>query len=284
MKKTIIILFIIKYSLLFSQVHKIYIDTPTEEKVVVSERYAQTFLNNELPDGVWMVYFAYQKDSTKKYIDNLIRFIGHYKNFKRNGMFIYYYGNYGHGYSSYIRKEKKIKPVEELRCNFKNGKLHGFYARRHPKGFLMHTGYYVNGKKNGLFVNYYIFDGMVKEIKLYKNDTLFEWTKFYNNGIIRSKGCGEYELLNDSVFEFDTLGNLEATRFYKTGSQLWYKKYYSNGTIKKIGKGKFDCSWISGLAPPPSCIDIPVDGEILFYDEKGHFLKKEIYKKGKLIN
>lgn len=288
MKKLIIILVLSSLSILcYSQIHKVFRNdledtiTNTSYSGINQNKYNYyysvplTDFIVDLPDGIWIVYDVERKDSSKKDVDEHIKLIGQFKNSLRNGTFRYY---------SRCNNKKGYRKTETTTYNFKKGELDGYYVSKSCENEKQSEGFYRAGKKDGYFIRY-SGEGKIEAIGLYKNDTLCEWSNYYKNGLIDSKGKGEGKFANGEVNYFDTLGNNNRKELYQNGRLLWYKEFYSNGVLQKTADGEFGlCYTIGDAHDKNKCLTYPTTGNIIYYNEKGKELKKEIYQNNKLID
>ncbi len=268
MKITTVIFIILNLkTFCYSQIHKVF-RNDTFLVFADNKNYSRPEFAEKLYNGTWIVYNLERKDSAKKNADDFIRAIGQYKDSLRDGIFKYFYR---------CNQGKKVRKIEIATYNFKNGKLDGQYISRNCGGKIYDEGFYIKGKKVGFFITYFKSE-QIKAIGLYKNDTLCEWSNYYKNGFIESKGKGEGKFTNGEVIQYDSLSNLTRKEFYQNGKLLWYKEFYSDGIIKKESSGEFNiCYTLSDITEKDKCLNIPVKGIIIYYTRKGDIEKKETY-------
>ena len=268
----------------YTQTHLIFKDDNIYDSVFIANLKGVYFYNyyysvplydfkEKLPDGTWIVYNTVRKDSSKKNNDEYISMIGQFKDSLRNGTFRYYLQcNY----------KKESRKIENITYNFKKGKLDGYYSSKNCSNKKRDEGFYKNGMKDGYFISYFR-EGQIEAIGLYKYDTLSEWSNYYKNGLIRSKGKGEGMLTNGEVLYFDSLGNNNRKEFYKNGKLLWFKEFYNNGVLQKSVEGEFGlCYTIRDASNKNKCLSYPINGTVIYYNEIGIEIKKENYENAKL--
>ena len=131
----------------------------------------------------------------------------------------------------------------------KNGLGQGY--KEEITGWGVCKGYYVNGKKNGIW-NYYNKVGKILEIRYYKSGEIIKDESYYDNGL------------------------LELERKYKIKkgqTVIRYKSYYENGQLLTIAKMKQDSSLSYNLH----------EGNYIEYYKNRKVKKKGKYKDDKQI-
>lgn len=135
-----------------------------------------------------------------------------------------------------------------LNENFSNGQLHGqvFYYGQYSQTPMSETNF-ANGKKNGLFRQYYD-NAKIQEDTYYKDDLKNGTSRWYNKGgkLIAEYNYvdGNFEGVQKTFYENDTVQNLSTYKNNQLSGD--YKEYYRNGNLKLSGKyvdGLKEGSW-----------------------------------------
>jgi antitoxin component YwqK of YwqJK toxin-antitoxin module len=123
----------------------------------------------DLPNGKWFYYRTKNCRSTKKKI--LIE--GEFKDYKKNGTFTYYF----------IKKKRKEKQIQ-LVIRYLNGELNGGFVIFAENGSKLYEGNYINGKKNGFFIEYdpVKLNNTIIRIDFYIENNLQYCCKYGTNG------------------------------------------------------------------------------------------------------
>ena len=126
---------------------------------------------------------------------------------------------------------------------YKNGKLHGTWIQKNPKGDTVEYYTYINDTLNGL--HYSIDRNGVKILECYyRNGKLDgQWT-------LRSLGCVHIRYYKNGVQEgentiYDELGQLSVKCYYRNGLLEGETVSYDNG--KMILKGQFEAGKKTGV-------------------------------------
>ena len=119
-----------------------------------------------------------------------------------------------------------LKYGEIYERTYKNDTLHGFYRKSTKNGTVLETGFYKNGLKDSLWVDFHKYGTLVKVTGYYKNgikDSL--WIETYMDG---SWKTGYYKNGNrDSLWlEFYENGNIKSKIEYANGGYFSGQRYY----------------------------------------------------------
>lgn len=143
--------------------------------------------------------------------------------------------------STYIR-EKRLRCVEY----FSDDSLKqytGLYTYYHHNGLVQETGTYVNNKKEGEWISYFL-NGKKSAVLEYRNDTTIgNTTRWYQTGEISNKA------------EMNKQGNGKSTWWFKNGMKM------EEGLLQKSDR----------------------DGKWIFYDNNGQICAETYYKLGKEV-
>jgi antitoxin component YwqK of YwqJK toxin-antitoxin module len=193
------------------------------------------------------------------------------------------------------KKQGEFISYEE---DFHTGKLDTNYIRNYDKGLLNGKlisgregvlGEYSKGLKVGKWINY-ASDGKKQSEQYYRNDSLFEWTEFYKNGIKSAEGIGSPYYLHGTLTHWDETGFKTYQGEYKndtlsswlTSWVEWDKK--ENERKEAIGEfNKYNWHY-QQLVPAqycPLCHWHPFNGSIKYF-KKEKLIKEEIYTNDKL--
>lgn len=143
--------------------------------------------------------------------------------------------------STYIR-EKRLRCVEYFSDDSLK-QLTGVYTYYHHNGQVQETGNYVNNKKQGEWISYFL-TGKKSEALEYRNDTAIGTiTRWYQSG----------EILNKA--EMDQQGNGKSTWWFKNGMKM------EEGRLQNSER----------------------DGVWIFYDNNGQICAETIYKSAKEV-
>lgn len=148
----------------------------------------------------------------------------------------------------YITFDKNEDTI--MNCLYKNGMLNGYYKEYFQKSKVKISGEYSKGKKNGL------------------------WIEFYNNGTTKEKG--------NYLPVFYTLQ-------YKDFIQFRFIVFDQNNkiidTLNYTSQIKETINWLKQVTGVKMPYKMHLkEGIWKYWNEKGVLIKKEKYKKGKLIN
>lgn len=214
---------------------------------------------DSLPDGIYEVIDTYGK---KKYT----KARGQFVNNQRHGKFEYFsYSKLGTGFSYMFFK----------------GKLHGKYESR-IQGRLSNEGYYIYGKKNGIFLDYHLPSLKLAKASFYLNDSLKNWEMYSDlDGNKILEGFGELYYSYSEYTEFDTIGFRIRTGFFSCKKMFKFIDYfpYSN-KVCRIASGDFQACHM-GLGY--FCNYNPINGFVNYYSSDGSLLCTQTYVNGILI-
>jgi hypothetical protein len=271
-----------------------------------SDRFSNWIFKDSLKNGKWELHDLYKKDSLNINDESVIM-TGYYKDWKKQGTFLYY--DYTNSFYLNLYSEKKHKKkfkneyIKFLRRieNYRDGFLNGLTTIKNnynPKYSISESNY-INGKKNGVETIYYrdLPFGR-KYLNIYRDDTLYLWYKFKENGILQISG----ELIDNNIYlctVYDTLGKNEYKLFYTNGILNSYQKYDSLGYLLIEAEGKFrlskfiednfDCLIKTAFIHPSELVLYSdyalglIDGTIKFYNEQGVIIKENKYVDGKVV-
>lgn len=271
-----------------------------------SDRFCNWIFKDSLENGKWELHDLNKKDSSKVNNENIVM-TGYYKDWKKQGTFLYYdiTNTYNIYYCSNKKFDRRLKK-EDIRYirrieNYTNGKLNGLIIitnNDNPKCLISESNY-INGKKNGIETIYYHNEPFGRKyLNLYRDDTLYLWYKFKENGILQISG----ELIYNNIYlctVYDTLGKNEYKLFYTNGILNSYQKYDSLGYLLREAEGKFrlskfiednfDCLIKTAFIHPSELVLYSdyalglIDGTIKFYNEQGVIIKENKYVDGKVV-
>lgn len=171
----IIIFCLFIFKLGFSQVnnYELYSDDDLLRYFNCKFYYDNDNFKDSLPDGRYIVFNNLKKDSLKeKDTINIAR----YENGLKNGLFVTMSYN--------LEGNLKHKQITFFKDSKKNGidkKYHVTYDRLYPTIIMDYYGEYLDGLKNGFFIEFN--HGNTTKIELYKNDSLVESNIIYNEGL-----------------------------------------------------------------------------------------------------
>ncbi len=157
----------------------------------------------------------------------------------------YYSNGIKDGISIQFDRKGKMTLVE----NYKNGLAHGqtIYYGQFSEIPLSETEF-VNGKKTGLFRQYYD-NGKIQEESYFKEDLKNGFSKWYNkNGRMIATYQyvnGNFDGVQKTYYENDTVSSVYYFKDNKLSGDS--KEYYRNGKVKVAGKyimGEKDGAWI----------------------------------------
>lgn len=195
-------------------------------------------------------------------------------------------------------KYNKILGGDSVRyCN--NYPCKGWIRDDYPDGIMKHRGFYVDGRLESVYKNYYNNGQLEREfvLKNYKVSTMsiyypdgqklseieyfftepISWTDYYPDGKIEYAEeyhkSGQYVLLRDFYYES---GQLQSSfRLFDKKKNLFEKiDYYPNGNIKEKGMMLYN----------RSLGDYQKTGIWYQYDENSKLLLQERYYKNKLVD
>ena len=155
------------------------------------------------------------------------------------------------------------------------------------------VGKLLNGKREGTWKFYYP-NGKIKEIADYKADSFHgKRIAYYENGNIYTSAHYNMGVFVDSFFLYFNNGQLRSECWFDSSgkAQGIYKIYYETGEISLIGRsvdnmdvdtarGFYKNKQLSYLIPYKNG---KIEGALLYFDEDGKIVKKEIYKNDSLI-
>ena len=271
-----------------------------------SDRFSNWIFKDSLENGKWELHDMNKKDSTMVNNENIVM-TGYYKDWKKQGAFLYY--DYTHSFYLNLYSEKKHKKkfkngdIKFLRRieNYKDGLLNGLTTikNNYNPEYSISESNFVNGKKNGVETIYYrdLPFGR-KYLNIYKDDTLYLWYKYKEDGTLQISG----ELIDNNKYlciVYDTLGKIEYKLSYINGILNSYQKYDSLGYLMVEAEGKFrlskfiednvDCLVKTKFIHPSELVLYSdyalglIDGTIKFYNEHEMIIKENNYIDGKVM-
>lgn len=195
-----------------------------------------------------------------------------------------------------------------------DGVFEGDWILYYKNGVIKAKGTYVNSRKEGKWIYYYENGRKEQEGNLKDNQLSGEWNWYYPNGKLQRKEFyNRKELLEGTVYEYDSLGN-EITRgdyvngiregewFYHVGDYkevgayslgledgIW-KSYYKNGKLAFIGeynegeaKGKHIYFYMNGIQKKSGkYLGGEKHGKWFEYNEQGEVIQIIEYKRGEI--
>lgn len=217
-----------------------------------------------LPNGSYILLRRNKKDSLLEGISKDVVMKGTFKDSLREGRFEFY---------SQHKKKKSNESYLSIIYNYKKGQLDGYYSAFNSQGKI-DEGYYTDGRRNGFFVSYNN-DGSIGSIELFKNDSLSEWVKYGQNGILEKGSIDNNNRLKEYKF-FDLQGGLAISAFFQNYTLHKVIEYHHNGFVKKEMEGVFEDSWRSGRFNPILFSSLTlIKGTIKNYDEEGKIINVE---------
>ena len=272
-----------------------------------ADRFCNWIFKDSLENGKWELHDLNKKDSSKVNNENIIM-TGYYKDWEKQGTFLYYdiTNTYNLYYCSNKKFDRRLKK-EDIRYirrieNYSNGKLNGLTTiinNDNPQYPILESNY-INGKKNGIETIYYHKESYGRKyLNLYRDDTLYLWYKFKENGILQISG----ELMDNNkslCIVYDTLGKIEYKLLYINGILNSYQKYDSLGyliieaqgtfRLSKFIEDNFDCLIKTTFIHPSEIVlysdyalDL-IDGTLKQYNEQGIIIIEKKYINGSVSN
>lgn len=195
-----------------------------------------------------------------------------------------------------------------------DGVYEGDWVLYYKSGKEMAKGAFVNSRKDGKWIYYYENGRKEQEGSFKDNQLSGEWNWYYQNGQLKRKEFyNRQELLEGTVFEYDSLGNeltqgdyynglREGSWFYHVGDYkevgsysvgledgIW-KHYYKSGKLAFIGeysegepKGKHVYYHLNGLVKKEGkYLGGEKHGKWVEYDDKGEVIQVIEYKRGEI--
>ena len=248
----------------------------------------------------------------KEFYDNgKIKLIGGLDNSIKNGTFREY-NEAGEIVNGYIY-EKDTVIAEGVITG--NGVYEGEWTHYYKSGAVKSKGNYSNSRKEGKWIYYYANSKKEQEGSFTDNQLKGSWIWYYQNGQVKRKEFyNRKELLEGTVYEYDSLGN-EMTRgdyynglkegewFYQVGDHKEvgeytlgletgkWNHYYQNGKLAFTGtydegepKGKHIYYYKSGLKKlVGKYLGGEKHGKWKAYDEKGVLIQEIEYKRGEIF-
>jgi antitoxin component YwqK of YwqJK toxin-antitoxin module len=248
----------------------------------------------------------------KEFYDNgKIKLIGGLDNGIKNGTFREY-NEGGEIVNGYIYESDTVIAEGVITGN---GVYEGEWIHYYKSGAIKAKGNYVNSKKEGKWIYYYANGKKEQEGNFTDNQLKGSWIWYYQNGQVKRKEFyNRKELLEGTVFEYDSLGN-EMTRgdyynglkegewFYHVGDHKEvgeytlgfetgkWNHYYQNGKLAFTGtydegepKGKHIYYHKNGLKKlVGKYLGGEKHGKWKAYDQKGVLIQEIEYKRGEIF-
>ncbi len=116
-----------------------------------------------------------------------------------------------------------------------DGVYQGDWTHFYKSGKIKSKGAYLDSKKEGKWIYYYANGKKEQEGQLKENKLKGEWTWYYQNGQVKRKEFyNRKELLEGTVYEYDSLGN-EITRGEYYNGLREGEWFYHVGDYKEVG-------------------------------------------------
>jgi antitoxin component YwqK of YwqJK toxin-antitoxin module len=294
---TIISLFIILYTVAFTQNNENLTDGYKIFKYPNGTISGEGIIKNGKPDGFWKSY----------YVTGIKKTEGKRTNFVLDSIWVFYDQtgdtiekiNYLFGKKNGYYYKYKKDPAEGLyiwsKELFAGDKKEGTAYVYFPNHKFQQTIPYNNGKRAGLSKEY-DKDGNVITLLEYNNDFLIsrekinrtdnnglkqgEWKEFYPNGNIKSEKSYRDDLLHGYLKEYDNKGNLTLTMLYENGS-IVKSKVEDEPNIEIVNK--YDASGkLTYSGPYQNKIPVGIHHE---YGSDGKVTNSKVYNdKGVLLS
>ena len=163
------------------QEHIIYNDTNVHRFTWLKldgNKYFIGDFKDSLLDGKWIYYRT--NEPKKKNIERYLDMEGEFQGSLRHGKFIFYHNTYNE------RKYPQLPPPYII-VNYSKGILDGEFIVFNSNGTKIQEGFFVNGKREGFFIDYFPakYNNQIGEIYLYKNDSLVYSAKYDQNGRLK---------------------------------------------------------------------------------------------------
>ena len=210
----------------------------------------------------------------KEFYDNgKIKLVGGLDNGMRTGIFREY-DQEGEIVNGYLFEQDTMVAEGFIRAD---GIYEGEWTYFYRTGVVKAKGSYENGQKVGKWVYYYA-DGKKEQEGTFKENKLSgNWTWYYQNGQVKRKEFyNRKELLEGTVFEYDSLGNEMTRGDYYNGLREgeWY---YHVGDYKEVGEftlglenGVWNYYYLNGkLAFTGSFEEGEARGKHVYYHQNG---------------
>lgn len=154
------------------------------------------YLNGKL-EGDYKVY----TDEGKPFIE------GKYKEDKKAGIWYYYTS------SGAIEKIEKYRDGNLFSEQMMNGKKEEFYKNNIPKSSVN----YLNGKKSGVFNEWYEAGEWKKKLIKGENGAADEWEEYLEGQVLKRTGKYSNDQLDGEVTNYNPDGSIAKKEFYKMG-------------------------------------------------------------------
>ncbi len=138
-------------------------------------------------------------------------------------------------------------------------------VKKDENGHAVEDGYVINGKKTGLWVNYYS-DGRVMAIRNFVDGKVDgTYLTIDDRGRVVQQASYKNNFLDGSV------------SLYKVGSRKMKESYYVNGKREGVEKEYFE---LGPVQKETSYKNDALDGKMKFYNDKGELIAEYEYKNG----
>lgn len=189
-------------------------------------------VNGKNREGEWKSYYE----------NGQIKDVGSYRDNKRSGLWRFYFedgivkgeidytDDFGR-YTEYYHSGKVF--AEGPRAGTRNVGHWRFFSE--TDGTLQSEGDYDNGRKHGLWINYYP-NGKISSRGYYENDQLSGmWEYFFENGNRKSSGLYSEGLKDGNWTTWNENGSVKSEISLSEGKGE-YREYYPNGKLKVKGR------------------------------------------------